>query len=123
MLRCFLVNAAELGTYDHAKHELQQRGIFSSFPMLQHVTASGIAGLASASVSTPADVVKTRLMDSAGKERVERGVIGTFNAILRQEGPLALYKGFSAILVRKVVWCSIFFVTYEQVLALDVAWA
>ena len=32
-------------------------------------------------------------------------------------GPSALYKGFNPIFVRKVVWCSVFFVTYEQLRA------
>lgn len=116
VMRCFLVNAAELGTYDQAKHEVQRRGWFAEVPMLQHVTASGIAGLASSLVSTPADVVKTRLMNQAGGSHAYSGVIDAFVGIPRHEGFSALYKGFGAILTRKIVWCTVFFVSYEQVL-------
>ena len=33
----------------------------------------------------------------------------------------SLYKGFTPIVVRKVLWCSMFFVTYEQLRAALVA--
>eukprot|EP00041_Stephanoeca_diplocostata_P025541 m.670920 g.670920 ORF g.670920 m.670920 type:complete len:297 (+) comp22768_c0_seq5:226-1116(+) len=116
IMRCFLVNAAELGTYDQAKHTIQQLGLFANTPVLQHAMASGVAGLASACTSTPADVVKTRLMNQAGNKHAYNGVTDAFTGILRDEGLSALYKGFTAILVRKVVWCTIFFVSYEQIL-------
>eukprot|EP00960_Hanusia_phi_P076273 768537-Hanusia_phi.AAC.11 len=64
--RTFLVCAAELGTYDQAKHSLISHGLLTDGP-LAHLSASAIAGLASASTSTPADVVKTRLMNQAGQ--------------------------------------------------------
>ena len=110
--RTFLVNAAELGTYDEAKHRLIP--IVGDNPVA-HIGASGIAGVASACTSTPADVVKTRLMNQAGKQIQEySGVVNAFSTILRTEGMGALYKGFVPIVVRKVIWCSVFFVTYEQ---------
>ena len=36
----------------------------------------------------------------------------------RLEGISSLYKGFVPIVVRKVLWCSLFFVAYEKVRAL-----
>ncbi len=109
--RTFLVNAAELGTYDEAKSRL--------VPLVgdnaaAHVGASGVAGVASALTSTPADVVKTRLMGAAGGPRVYSGVVDAFATIVRTEGVLALYKGFVPIVVRKVLWCSAFFLCYER---------
>lgn len=110
--RTFLVNAAELGTYDEAKGRLVPYvgdGLFS------HVGASGIAGFTSACVSTPADVIKTRLMNAAGGEQRYRGVLHAGSTILKEEGVGALYKGFLPICVRKLVWCTVFFVSYEQI--------
>jgi len=112
--RTFLVNAAELGTYDEAKSRLQPylgEGLFS------HVGASGCAGFSSACVSTPADVVKTRLMNAAGGKQEYRGMMHAGYRILLDEGPTALYKGFIPICTRKLVFCGIFFVCYEQVRA------
>lgn len=111
LMRTFLVNAAELGTYDEAKVRIQP---YLGPGLASHVSASGIAGFASACVSTPADVVKTRLMNSAGRERAYTGIIDAGTSILRDEGITALYGGFVPILCRKVLWCTCFFVTFER---------
>eukprot|EP00933_Yihiella_yeosuensis_P006719 TRINITY_DN111484_c0_g1_i1.p1 TRINITY_DN111484_c0_g1~~TRINITY_DN111484_c0_g1_i1.p1 ORF type:complete len:292 (-),score=51.80 TRINITY_DN111484_c0_g1_i1:163-1038(-) len=112
--RTFLVNAAELGTYDEAKTRLSPylgEGFFA------HVGASGCAGFVSACVSTPADVVKTRLMNSAGGQQLYSGMLHAGFSILKDEGPAALYKGFLPICVRKLIWCAAFFVSYERIRA------
>lgn len=112
--RTFLVNAAELGTYDEAKTRLSP---ILGNGLLVHVGASGCAGFVSACVSTPADVVKTRLMNSAGGEQQYRGMLHAGSRILIDEGPAALYKGFLPICVRKLIWCATFFVCYERIRA------
>lgn len=112
--RTFLVNAAELGTYDEAKTQLQP---YLGTGFLSHVAASGIAGFTSACTSTPVDVIKTRLMNSAGGQKQYSGIVDAGCQIVKQEGPSALYKGFLPICVRKLVWCATFFVSYEQIRA------
>jgi hypothetical protein len=112
--RTFLVNAAELGTYDEAKSRIQP---YLGDGFCTHVSASGCAAFTSACVSTPADVVKTRLMDSAGGEKKYSGMLNAGYRILLDEGPAALYKGFVPICVRKVFWVSSFFVTFENIRA------
>ena len=113
--RTFLVNAAELGTYDHAKVFLVGVGLVKDGTLLQHVSASGMAGLCSALVSTPADVVKTRLMNQSGHQHEYTGTFNCLFTVLRTEGFLALYKGFAPILARKLVWCTAFFASYERI--------
>lgn len=120
--RTFLVNAAELGTYDQAKESLKP--LLGDGP-LAHISASGVAGVASACTSTPADVIKTRLMNQStlsaptggggAATAAYAGPVDALRCILRDEGAAALYKGFVPIVVRKVLWCSIFFVSYEQI--------
>jgi len=110
--RTFLVNAAELGTYDEAKLQLRP---YTGDGFVTHVGASGCAGFASACVSTPADVVKTRLMNAAGGKQEYRGMVHAGYRIMLDEGPAALYKGFIPICLRKLIWCGTFFVCYEQV--------
>jgi hypothetical protein len=109
--RTFLVNAAELGTYDQAKSMITP---YTGDNFVGHLGASTVAGVASACTSTPVDVVKTRLMNQAGGEQVYKGMLDAFIKIPRDEGAMALYKGFTPIVVRKVLWLCAFFVTYEQ---------
>ena len=69
-------------------------------------------------MSTPADVVKTRVMKMAEQKSSEStGMLRTGYKILNTEGAGALYKGFIPICTRKLIWCTAFFVTYERVKA------
>lgn len=114
VVRTFLVNAAELGTYDQAKHFLSQFALFPPGSLALHVSASSFAGLCSALTSTPADVIKTRLMNQAGTTHDYNGILHAMVEIPRREGFLSLYKGLGPILVRKIVWVTGFFVMYER---------
>lgn len=67
VVRTFLVNGAEIGTYDESKLLLLES---VGDGLVAHISASFVAGLASACVSTPADVVKTRFMNAAGSDQV-----------------------------------------------------
>eukprot|EP00931_Biecheleriopsis_adriatica_P026684 TRINITY_DN16204_c0_g1_i1.p1 TRINITY_DN16204_c0_g1~~TRINITY_DN16204_c0_g1_i1.p1 ORF type:complete len:293 (-),score=61.55 TRINITY_DN16204_c0_g1_i1:141-1019(-) len=112
--RTFLVNGAEIGTYDEAKL------LFVALVgdgLAAHLGASFVAGLTSACVSTPADVVKTRFMNAAGSDQAFKGPLHTATSIVKSEGPRALYKGFILIVSRKLLWCMVFFVVYERLLA------
>lgn len=113
VVRTFLVNGAEIGTYDESKLFLLES---VGDGLVAHISASFVAGLASACVSTPADVVKTRFMNAAGSDQAYKGIMHTGYSILRDEGFLALYKGFLLIVCRKLIWCTVFFVIYERLL-------
>jgi hypothetical protein len=118
--RGIIVNAAELGTYDHCKHLLVDYGLAAPNSLLSHVGGSIAAGFAGAAASNPVDVVKTRLMSQASLEesllsRPYRGVFDCFSRIVKEEGPGALYKGFVPNWLRKGPWCMVFFLSYEQI--------
>ena len=81
-----------------------------------HSAASVAAGLAAALASTPADVVKTRLMNQTlGEGSAYRGSVDCLVRTVRAEGPLALYRGFVPIWARMAPWSLTFWVSYEQV--------
>ena len=125
VIRCFFVNAAELGSYDAFKQALLQSGMRDG--LLAHVCSSGLAGVCSALVSTPLDVAKTRLQFEAGMSLAERhrllghsnalnaGLLKRMALIALNEGFGSLYSGFVPIVVRKVCWVTAFFVTFEQI--------
>jgi len=54
-------------------------------------------------------------MNQAGATKVYAGLVDVFVKTVKNEGPMALYKGFTPIFYRKLLWCSSFFLCYEEV--------
>lgn len=112
--RAILVNAAELGTYDHAKMTLVEWGMPQS-SVVTHTIASLAAGFAAAFASTPVEVAKNRIMNMpGGPNRLYKNMFDCMYKTARQEGPLALYKGFIPGWLRLGPWCTVMFICYEQ---------
>ncbi|KAB7506986.1 Brain mitochondrial carrier protein 1 [Armadillidium nasatum] len=132
--RAGVIVGVELPIYDMCKHYFIAMGCLPD-NATNHLLSSFISSLGGAIASTPIDVIRTRLMNQ--KLRVSsrtvgalRGINGTGAAIcestlyfgtidcliktVRQEGPLALYKGFVPTWLRLGPWNIIFFVTFEQ---------
>jgi hypothetical protein len=113
--RAFLLNAAELGTYDQAKQYLVNWGIVSPSNVSGHFAASIVAGFFSALASNPVDVLKTRLMNQ--RERTGNGFVDFWNCargIVVNEGVASFYSGFIPNWMRKGPWCIVFFLFYER---------
>jgi hypothetical protein len=116
--RCFIGNACELGCYDQFKHMSMEHLSMAGDNPATHLLASSGAGLVSAIFSTPVDVIKTRLMAQAGTaNQAYKGVLDAAINIPRNEGVMALYKGFWPLFQRKVLWTVIFFLSYERIRA------
>jgi solute carrier family 25 carnitine/acylcarnitine transporter 20/29 len=64
------------------------------------VFAGGMAGVANWAVGMPQDVLKSRLQTAP--EGKYSGMGDVFRQLMKNEGPLALYKGFSAVMTRAV---------------------
>lgn len=100
--RAMLVTAAQFGSYHPAKEALMQRGFGDS--TFTHFLASAFSGLVATVITSPVDVVKTRVMN------MQRGVgVGQYSSVLdcvlqtiRAEGLTGLYKGFGPTFVRQV---------------------
>ncbi|KAG8765468.1 mitochondrial aspartate-glutamate transporter agc1 [Serendipita sp. 407] len=66
-------------------------------------------------LTTPADVVKTRLQVEARKgESNYKGLLDAFRKILREEGPRALFKGGPARVIRSSPQFGFTLLAYEQ---------
>lgn len=86
-----------------------------------HLLSSSIAGVCACLVSSPIDVIRTRLMDQRmtvkAKLRAETIYTSSWEcavATVRNEGFLALYRGFVPSFMRMGPWNVIFFLVYEQ---------
>lgn len=115
--RAALVNLGDLSTYDAAKRKILTH---TSLPdnYITHIMASVCAGFSAAVLGTPADVIKTRIMnqptDSTGKGLVYKSSIDCLMKTVNNEGILALYKGFFPVWIRLAPWALTFWVSFEQ---------
>ncbi|XP_055600629.1 mitochondrial uncoupling protein 4-like [Uranotaenia lowii] len=118
--RAALVNLGDLTTYDVAKRFVMKKtGLPDSH--LVHIIASMCAGFAAAAMGTPADVIKTRVMnqptDLSGKGLLYKGSVDCLQKTVSREGFFALYKGFLPVWIRLGPWALIFWVSFEHIRA------
>ncbi|CAL9002720.1 unnamed protein product [Prunus brigantina] len=104
-----IINAAELASYDQVKETLLKLPGFSD-NVVTHLLSGLGAGFFAVCIGSPVDVVKSRMMgDSAYKSTID-----CFLKTLKNDGPLAFYKGFIPNFGRLGSWNVIMFLTLEQ---------
>ncbi|XP_029460806.1 brain mitochondrial carrier protein 1 [Rhinatrema bivittatum] len=114
--RAAIVVGVELPVYDITKKHLILSGLVGD-TILAHFISSFACGLAGALASNPIDVVRTRIMNQrviAGNLNIYKGALDGLLKTWKNEGFLALYKGFWPNWLRLGPWNIIFFITYEQ---------
>nr|CAD1817688.1 unnamed protein product [Ananas comosus var. bracteatus] len=105
-----IINAAELASYDQVKETILKIPGFKD-DIFTHLLSGLGAGFFAVCVGSPVDVVKSRMMgDSSYKSTLD-----CFIKTLKNEGPLAFYKGFIPNFGRLGSWNVIMFLTLEQV--------
>eukprot|EP00042_Codosiga_hollandica_P033134 m.218217 g.218217 ORF g.218217 m.218217 type:complete len:300 (+) comp54115_c0_seq3:20-919(+) len=111
MQRAALVNLGDLTTYDTTKHLLL---IHSSLQdnYVTHAISSLVAGLVAATLGTPANVIKSRIMHGGV---VYKSSWHCLVQTIEQEGVRSLWKGFLPTWLRMAPWSMTFWLTYEQV--------
>ncbi|XP_048840994.1 mitochondrial uncoupling protein 4 isoform X1 [Brienomyrus brachyistius] len=116
--RAALVNLGDLTTYDSVKHFLLRNTTIQDNSVC-HGLASTCSGLVAATMGTPADVIKTRIMnqprDTCGRGLLYKSSLDCLLQTIRGEGFMSLYKGFLPTWMRMAPWSLTFWLTYEQV--------
>ena len=88
-------------TYAHLKKDLFGESPTQKLGVLQLLTAGAIAGMPAAYLTTPFDVIKTRLQVEARKgEATYNGLVHCAKTVYREEGFKAFYKGGPARILR-----------------------
>ena len=115
--RAAIMYGSSCAAYDHAKHVLTAKdGLYEGEQSLRaHIAASAMSGLIASCVSTPFDVIKTRVINQPAGSLVYTGPLDCIVKTVKAEGWMALYKGFVPTYLRLAPWQMIFFVTAEQV--------
>lgn len=118
--RATLLTASQVPAYDHVKHLLVDGGHCRE-GYLCHFFCSMVAGVVAAGVTSPADLVKSRMMvqpvDGAGRGTLYSSTTACFRAVVATEGPLALFKGFHSQWLRIGPHTTISLMVFEQLRA------
>jgi len=95
--RAALLTAAQLSSYDHTKQLMFRFRWIKEDNIYVHFCASMVAGLVAAAVTSPVDVVKTRVMNQpviGGRPTLYLSTVDCVRKTVKAEGLLSLYKGF-----------------------------
>lgn len=113
--RAMVVNAAQLASYSQAKQLLLSTVYFSDNIMC-HFVASMISGLITTAASMPVDIAKTRIQNMKiidGKPEY-KGALDVLGRVIRNEGFLSLWKGFTPYYARLGPHTVLTFIFLEQ---------
>ena len=101
LLRDVPFSAIYFPTYNHLKRDMFGESPNKKLGVLQLLTAGAIAGMPAAYLTTPCDVIKTRLQVEARKgEATYTGLGDAARKILKDEGFKAFFKGGPARILR-----------------------
>ncbi|XXQ29754.1 Mitochondrial carrier protein [Plasmodiophora brassicae] len=112
--RSALAVGSTIATYDHTKHWIMDTfQVEDGMPL--HVASSATSGLVASFASCPADVLKTRIMTQSLTNPEYRTVMRCLMAILKNEGPMTLFRGFLPTYIRLGPWQVVFFTSFERI--------
>ncbi|XP_017115176.1 mitochondrial uncoupling protein 4C [Drosophila elegans] len=116
-MRACLMTAGDVGSYDVSKRTFKRLLELEDGLQLRFLS-SMCAGLAASVLSNPADVIKSRMMnqpvDESGRNLYYRNSIECVRKLVREEGPLTLYKGLMPTWFRLGPFSVLFWLSVEQ---------
>jgi len=110
VFRAILMNASQLASYDFFKTELLQHGFQDN--IYCHFTASFAAGTVATTVCSPADVLKSRIMNASGPGSTS--TIAVIRNSFKNEGAMFMFKGWVPAWTRLNPTTILIFLILEQ---------
>jgi dicarboxylate transporter 10 len=107
--RAAVATATQLAGYDVLKREVMKRTSMQD-DVPAHITASCLAGFLSTFLCSPLDVFKARVMTGSATQPIPV----MLRLILKNEGPVWMFRGLTPALVSRGPSTIITFVTFEQ---------
>eukprot|EP01132_Coremiostelium_polycephalum_P009881 gene9881-12122_t len=122
LVRAMFMTAGQIASYDQAKQMMITSGYFQD-NIKTHLIASTISAFVASLVTSPIDVVKTRIMNSKkssvpGGSIVYKSTWDCFAKTFKSEGVAAFYKGFGPYFLRLGPQTILTFVFVEQLSSL-----
>lgn len=97
-------------TYEYIKIKLADEN--GKVSLWATILAGGMAGINNWVVGMPADVLKSRLQ-TAPEGTYKHGIRSVFRDLMQKEGPLALYKGVTPVMLRAFPANAACFIGFE----------
>jgi len=110
IIRGLMMTAGQIASYDQAKQMMIQSGFFND-NVGTHFGASLFASIVAATVTSPVDVVKTRIMSA---KNLYSGTWDCFVKTFKHEGIGAFYKGYIPYTLRLGPHTILTFIFVEQ---------
>ena len=111
--RAAVINGCGIASYDQTK-VVVRRVMGTADGLLPQAVGALVSGLVSATVSTPFDVIKTRMMNQPREAPLYSGPIDCVVKTARAEGITGLYKGFVPAYARLAPHRMVHFLALEQ---------
>ena len=111
MVRGVLITASQVVTYDMVKDALVRKAHMDPKAHSTHFLASISAGLVATTVSSPADVIKTRIMSSSGEGQPAFKIL---RDLVKKEGPGFMFRGWLPAFARLGPNTMLIFLVLEQ---------
>lgn len=99
--------------WEHFKKQMYEKYSESA---LNSAVAAAAAKLVATTVSYPHEVIRTRLRETCGENRIYKTFMQTARLTVAEEGTRGLYRGLSAQLIRVVPSHAIMFLTFEYLM-------
>lgn len=111
MVRGVLMTASQVVTYDVFKNYLVTTIGLDPTKKSTHFSASLLAGLVATTICSPADVIKTRIMNSSGESK---SAIQILTTAIKTEGPSFMFRGWLPSFTRLGPFTVLIFFAIEQ---------
>ncbi|ORX41150.1 mitochondrial carrier domain-containing protein [Kockovaella imperatae] len=109
--RAVLMNMSQLASYDWFKEQLISNKLLTDGPVCHFVASLG-AGTVATTVCSPADVLKSRIMNAQGAGTTS--TIAVIRQSLAAEGPMFMFKGWVPAWMRLQPTTILIFLILEQ---------
>lgn len=117
LLRNLPAGVLSYSSFEYLKGAVLSRTRKSHLEPIQSVVCGALAGAISASITTPLDVVKTRLMTQEGVNKVSAamysGVSETVKLILKEEGWVGLTRGMGPRVLHSACFSALGYFAFE----------
>jgi len=118
ILRNSIMNAVELGSYSQIKQSILDTKVMKDGTAL-HFVSSAMAGFLAVLIGSPADVIKSVVMDGKvlpdGKKVPFNSVGEAIGSVYKKKGFTGFYQGFSANCQRLISWNIAMFMIREKI--------